>query len=599
MLIYVPLSQIDDNPYQSRTEYGDIAGLAADIAARMDTYPETRGLMQVPRGRLMYDGQPHPAHNLAEVLTRIQKTSWPDKSLMRVQLAFGHRRKRAFDYLAANGLGTLSATHLPVYIEFLSEAEMLDAVWSENYQRADISAVEQAELLQKKLEQVKANGGGQAAVAEAWGLARPTITNRLRLLELPEAIQQANRQGILSERQCLALSTVARIGQMVNGRTIKWGDNIDGSWGYPMSPQEFLAVVIENGDKITSDRIREYQKNLLQHAGQIVPDVVATTPIEDGNNVVQQTCKGCWWRVNQHCLHETCLVVKKPHVGHQLAKAAADKLGLPFSRGDTKHFEPFSDYTKADELRRLYEAGVTGNMVVGWWPAGEAARPYGRIWADNDPFATATGVAIGHKLGRITDEERAQLVTKNPQSKQEVRRERWQEAQKKYTRARVKRTKAAVSAVLQPLFEVEPEVLRPLLAIAKPETLKNTTPDQYVKVAMEWIWSKAYYIGESRSSQRKFLERVGLSADLMEPEDAAERLIDMATEALLEWYRSRTWSYGDSREKAAALVAEAREAFGSASPALFNESDELVELFAALDEAAEDVDRVMAAEEEE
>lgn len=54
MLIYVPINQIDDNPFQARQEYGDIADLAARIAAAAGSYPDTFGLMQVPRGRLLF-----------------------------------------------------------------------------------------------------------------------------------------------------------------------------------------------------------------------------------------------------------------------------------------------------------------------------------------------------------------------------------------------------------------------------------------------------------------------------------------------------------------------------------------------------------------
>ena len=53
MLIYVPLNHIDDNPYQRRAEYGDIEELAERIHLAKASYPETLGLMQVPRGRIV------------------------------------------------------------------------------------------------------------------------------------------------------------------------------------------------------------------------------------------------------------------------------------------------------------------------------------------------------------------------------------------------------------------------------------------------------------------------------------------------------------------------------------------------------------------
>ncbi len=42
MLIHVPLTQIDDNPFQRRQDYGDVATLAADI--------RSRGLLAFPYG---------------------------------------------------------------------------------------------------------------------------------------------------------------------------------------------------------------------------------------------------------------------------------------------------------------------------------------------------------------------------------------------------------------------------------------------------------------------------------------------------------------------------------------------------------------------
>lgn len=54
-VILIHLSLIDDNPFQKRAEYGDIAELGRQIAEAHSQYPATRGLMQTPRGRLVAD----------------------------------------------------------------------------------------------------------------------------------------------------------------------------------------------------------------------------------------------------------------------------------------------------------------------------------------------------------------------------------------------------------------------------------------------------------------------------------------------------------------------------------------------------------------
>ena len=94
MLIYVSLHQIQDNPFQRRSEYGDIGELAADILRHKGARPDTLGLQQVPNGRLVdeEDGELIPTANL-------DPEDWlvEDNRLMpgwTIQLEFGHRRRR-------------------------------------------------------------------------------------------------------------------------------------------------------------------------------------------------------------------------------------------------------------------------------------------------------------------------------------------------------------------------------------------------------------------------------------------------------------------------------------------------------------------------
>ena len=154
MLIHVPLDRLDDNPFQRRQDYGDVETLAADI--------QQRGLLQIPRGRLLFDGQPQTAMQTTRVL-EANGPGWPAGAAFCVQLAFGHRRLRAYRALAEAHGGHWTA--MPVYVEALDDDAMLDAVWSENQHRSDINPIEQAELLAEKLDRARAAGGNLATVA--------------------------------------------------------------------------------------------------------------------------------------------------------------------------------------------------------------------------------------------------------------------------------------------------------------------------------------------------------------------------------------------------------------------------------------------------
>ncbi len=77
----------------------------------------------------------------------------------------------------------------------------------ENIQRAELNAMEKASAFKKIQEVTKSN---QADVAKQVGLDRSTVTNFLRLLELPEAVQAQVSRGTLSmghARALLALAT--------------------------------------------------------------------------------------------------------------------------------------------------------------------------------------------------------------------------------------------------------------------------------------------------------------------------------------------------------------------------------------------------------
>ena len=162
MLINVPLDQIDDNPFQRRQDYGDVDGLAADIQAN--------GLLQKPIGRLIFDhGEMIAGHDLMQAFARIRSDGFP--AGLRVQLAFGHRRLRAFRHLVQQPDDDAAEfATLPVEIVPYTDDALLDAVWSENHNRSDINPMEQAELLAEKLERTRAGGGNQTTVAAAWRL---------------------------------------------------------------------------------------------------------------------------------------------------------------------------------------------------------------------------------------------------------------------------------------------------------------------------------------------------------------------------------------------------------------------------------------------
>jgi len=122
----------------------------------------------------------------------------------RYQIVSGERRWRA---ARLAGLERIPA----VQREVVSDNEMLELALVENVQRRDLDPLERARGFKALMDGL---GITQEAVAVKVGLKRATVANHLRLLELPDKVQQAVGKGLLSmghARALLGLSTPEQI----------------------------------------------------------------------------------------------------------------------------------------------------------------------------------------------------------------------------------------------------------------------------------------------------------------------------------------------------------------------------------------------------
>jgi ParB family chromosome partitioning protein len=157
----LPIERIDSNPFQPRQDFdqAEIESLSQSLVAH--------GLLQ-------------------PVVVRIHGD--------RFQLVAGERRLRA---AAAAGW-----TEVPVQLVEADDRQMAELAIIENMQRKDLNALEKAASFQRYLEQY---GCTQEELAGRLKLDRSTIANLIRLLELPEPVQDAVRQGRITQGHARAL----------------------------------------------------------------------------------------------------------------------------------------------------------------------------------------------------------------------------------------------------------------------------------------------------------------------------------------------------------------------------------------------------------
>jgi len=105
----------------------------------------------------------------------------------RYEIVAGERRWRA-----AQAAGVRM---IPALVRSLSDAESVEIAIVENVQRADLSAIEEAEGYRSLAERF---GRTQAQIAATVGKSRVHVANALRLLQLPEPVQVMVREGALT-----------------------------------------------------------------------------------------------------------------------------------------------------------------------------------------------------------------------------------------------------------------------------------------------------------------------------------------------------------------------------------------------------------------
>lgn len=94
---------------------------------------------------------------------------------------------------------------VPVIVRDVDDQKMLELALIENLQRSDLNPIEEAKGY-KQL--IKASGMTQEGLSKAVSKSRSAITNSLRLLDLPESVQQMMYEGKLTAGHARAILAV-------------------------------------------------------------------------------------------------------------------------------------------------------------------------------------------------------------------------------------------------------------------------------------------------------------------------------------------------------------------------------------------------------
>jgi len=223
-LLWLPLAKIYDNPYQTRSDYdaAHIERLADNIWSLRDDLPATHGLQQPPLARLVefgVDGDEHIVErDVYRVAATVRKLARAERYA--VQLHFGHNRLRAWKLLRERDFGRYST--FPVLLAYADDPSMWRHAVAENAQRKDISAIEEALSIHMAISRFNLT---QEQAGQPFGYAKSTVSNKLRLLDLPDELRTLLAEGAITERhgrELLRLAPAPTLYAQFSGAKLDW-----------------------------------------------------------------------------------------------------------------------------------------------------------------------------------------------------------------------------------------------------------------------------------------------------------------------------------------------------------------------------------------
>lgn len=168
-------------------------------------------------------------------------------------------------------------TKIPAIIRNLDDKETSKVALLENLQRKDLTAIEEARTYQKILE---LDAMTQEELGKTMGKSQPSIANKLRLLELPDEVQDTLLHNQISERHArslLSLKTsdeqIAMLKKIIEKRmTVREVD------------EEIKQITGVSTTELTDENYQEnVNNNIVEEIKNKATDII--TPIEKTANI--------------------------------------------------------------------------------------------------------------------------------------------------------------------------------------------------------------------------------------------------------------------------------------------------------------------------
>lgn len=191
-------------------------------------------------------------------------------------------------------------TKIPAIIRNLDDKEASKVALLENLQRKDLTAIEEARTYQKILE---LDSMTQEELGRTMGKSQAAIANKMRLLSLPDEIQEALLKDQISERHARSLlnldtpqEQINMLRKIINNRmTVRELDNeireLKGETSQPSAiTNDSVTIVEESGPKIEVSEQKQPTIDITNKSNEIEDDDVpplSLAPKDDTKEIIE------------------------------------------------------------------------------------------------------------------------------------------------------------------------------------------------------------------------------------------------------------------------------------------------------------------------
>ena len=185
-----------------------------------------------------------------------------DKNNKIFEIIAGERRFRA------SKMAGLS--QIPAIVKDLSDAQALEFAIIENVQRSNLSPIEEANSYKRLMEEFKYT---QAKVAEKLGKSRSYIANIIRLLSLPQEVQQMVQDGLISSshaRNLVGKENALELAQQIidNDISVRQIENMDEE--DILTQNDKFSQILSSEDLQRNELKKEYLKTLEDSISKMI-----------------------------------------------------------------------------------------------------------------------------------------------------------------------------------------------------------------------------------------------------------------------------------------------------------------------------------------